>query len=211
MAQPMFSRWMQDDAFALQLKEAGGNAALFGSLPDPRRARAWLVALCLYRFDDKLRDVIRRDLEFYGRTPGGIPIVQFFFGVMADIASDPSEYPFCLSEREFAYYSKQNFGDTIENVEGIYKPPNFYVALMQDIGSAGFGVVLGAAVGVMLPETAAGAGLVGTFSPALAKTMLMGIGSATLNHLMPGGSWDAAKKNRLWPRYELDYKRRLLP
>jgi hypothetical protein len=42
--------------------------------------------------------------------------------LLAGIDNTSGEYPVCLSDREFAYYSKQKFGDVILNVLGIYKP-----------------------------------------------------------------------------------------
>ena len=95
------------------------------------------------------------------------------------------------------------------DIEGIYHPPGFYVALMQDVLGIGVGMGTGIALPFLIPE-AAGTGVVSLSALGTASGRA-GIGAAvgsTVNHLMPGGSWDAGRKNTLWPRYEADFKRR---
>ena len=123
----------------------------------------------------------------------------------------PDRYPFCLTDREFRYYGRTYFGDTIPNLDGIYHPPSFFRALLEDIGGVRVGVLVARFLPVLIPQ---GAGAAAAISPSLAVAgsraeVGAAVGGLTA-HLLPGGSWDAANKAILWPRYQADYYRRLM-
>ncbi len=203
-------RWLRQDAVALQLQEANGNAALFGSVPEPERAAKCLVGLCFYRFDPRVGQEITNNLQFYSSKPGSASIAAWFLGLMMAIENSPQDYPFCLSEKEIAFYAKQNFGDEINDIEGIYHPPSFYQALAQDIVGYVLGVIVGAGAVAMFPEAAAGATVGGKLAPRFAQVAAGNVTGSIVTHLIPGDAWDAATKSRRWRRYELDWRRRQL-
>ena len=205
------SRWLQDDAVSLQLQEVRGYLAMLDESDDPARLRGWFVALCLFRADKAVKARLQASLAAAQQAQRGKPSYVWLLSMMADIERSPESYPFSLSEREFAYHSTLNFGGKIQDLEGIYHPPNFYKALAQDTVGIGLGVVAAAALPMLIPEAAGAAALslpgLATASGRAAAGALIGGGASKL---MPGGSWDAAKKSMLWPRYLADYHRRSL-
>ena len=115
-----------------------------------------------------------------------------------------------MSEREFEFYSKQNFGDEIQNLEGIYHPPKYCNVLARNA----FGIPATAAIGFVasaaIPEAIAGAALAARLSPAVACTALSAGAGTAVTHFLGGDPFDARTKSLLWPRYEADFKRRQL-
>ncbi len=204
-------RWLQPEAVTLQTREADGNPSMISSTPEPDRVRAWLVGLCLYRFDDGLKQQLSSEFTAYATKPGYAAAVSWLIGLMLDIDDDPAAYPFSLSEKEFTFYSRQNFGDEIQNLEGVYHPPHFYDVLAKDV----FGGLATIAVGVLavsaFPEAAAGAAIVSRVAPQVARAAA-NTGAATVAaHFLGGDPFDARRKQALWPRYQLDYRRRQIP
>ncbi len=100
---------------------------------EPERAIKCLVGLCFYRFDPQVGQEIKKNLQFYSSKPGHIAIAVWFLGLMKAIEDSPQDYPFCLSEKEFTYYSEQNFGGQVKDIGELYHPPSYYQALIQDI------------------------------------------------------------------------------
>jgi hypothetical protein len=183
---------------------------MFAACPDPGLARRCFVGLCLIRASPGVRDAIQKDLGSVKPWQPWQQIRLLFSILLAGIDNSPEEYPFCLSDREFAYYSKQNFGDVIPNVLGIYKPPNFYQQLAFAVGGVAVGVGIVALAGALIPEEAVGAAGLGAMAPGLARGMITGGMSFASDKFFSADPFDAATKNRLWPRYQLDYQRRLL-
>ena len=201
---PLPSRWLQDDAIALQLQEV---RAIPSMLSDDQERR-WFVALCLFRADKAIKARLQHELAATKRLT---PFYTWFVSLMFGIEDDPAAYPFSLSEREFAYYATTTFGGKMGDIEGIYHPPNFYKALAGDTVGIVLGAAAGAALPFLIPEAAGATALslpgLATASGRSASGAAIGSG---VSHLIPGGSWDAARKSTLWPRYQLDYKRRSL-
>ena len=198
------SRWLQDDAINLQLREV--NA--IPSMLNDNQERRLFAGLCLFRADKRIKAQLQQDLTTLKRfTPFHICFSSLLFA----IEDDPAAYPFSLSEREFSYYANTIFGGKLGDIEGIYHPPGFYVALVQDIVSLVVAPVIGALAVAALPEaTSASALSLPALATASGRAAIGGAMGSVVSHLMPGGSWDAGRKNRLWPRYEVDFKRRSL-
>ncbi len=178
--------------------------------PEPDRVRAWLVGLCLYRFDDRLRQRLNADFTTYATKPGYQAAVAWLIGLMLDIDDDPSIFPFSLSEQEFTFFSKQSFGDEIPNLEGVYHPPHFYNVLAKDVGTVIVTGAVGMVAAAAFPEAAVGAAIVGRVAPQLARAATNTIAATATAHFLGGDPFDARRKQTLWPRYELDYRRRRL-
>lgn len=199
-------RWFRDDAVRLQLGEVGATMEMLDDQTSPL-----FVGLTLFRFDAGLKRAIVEALTRSQARQRFSPSNDWLLSLLHDIERDPQRFPFSLSEREFAFYARTNFGDKMPALEGVYQPPGFYKALAEDLIS----MTALSFVGVFLPLIVPGAATASaTSAPALAtaggRAVFSGALYGGIAHLMPGGSWDAADKNILWPRYRSDYYRRLL-
>ncbi len=71
-------------------------------------------------------------MEAYRNRQRFKPFITWLITLKFQVEDDPPSFPFCLNEKEFDYYSTQNFGGKIEDIKGFYKPPSFYRALAVD-------------------------------------------------------------------------------
>ena len=62
----------------------------------------------------------------------------------------------------------------------------------------------------MFPVEAVGGGIAAAVAPKAFNAAIASAGAAVANHFLPGGSFEAASLDRLWPRYEADNERRRL-
>lgn len=180
-------------------------------MPRPWTCAAAFYRLCFFRADLRVKNALETKLTEMRRKDGYTPVISWLTLLKFQIEDAPSDYPFSLNEREFAYYAEQNFGGEMKDISDIYKPANFYKALAEDVAVLGLGAALGATLPVLVPAWAAaeGAGAVlAEYGPAAARGVVGTLGGAGLKTVFPGGSWDAAKKDRLWRRYKLEYERR---
>ena len=206
-------RWLQDDVVKLQLQEVGGNLGMIGSTADPQQIRKWFVALTIFRQKADVKRALEDQLSAARKRLDISALVQWIISLKFQCEDSPGEFPFCLDEREFAYYANKEFGGEIRNIVGIYKPPSFYKALAQDIFGFGFGFGVGAGVvaTAAIPEEAGAAALsLPVLATAGARAAVSATAGAVTSRLMPGGAFDASRKRRLWPRYLTDYQRRTL-
>lgn len=201
------SAWLSDRAVNLQLFETGTNIGILDSAPDPALARRLFVALCFSRADLRVKQALESQLTAYRNKLNWTPVMSWLTVLKFQIEDDPSAFPFALNEKEFAYYAQQNFGGQIGDIKDIYKPPSFYGSLWQDIGVGLVGGIVGSILPGIIPVWAS-AGEFGIAATAVARSTVGSSAAAVLGHLLPGGSWDAAKKDRLWERYLSDYMRR---
>ncbi len=179
-------------------------------IPEPDRAIKCLVALCFYRFDLGVGQIIKQNLNFYATKPSGPALIGWFLATMMQIEDKPEAFPFCLSEREFVYYSKENFGEDVENAEGIYHPPDFYGSLVKFSIGLLLGVAAAGAVSSVLPEAAIGAAAISKFAPDLARAATGQVTGLVIGHVLGGDPIDAYEKTDRWKRYKLDLQRRTL-
>ncbi len=208
MAQPT-TPWLSDRAVDLQLQKVHMNIGVLNSTPDPSQSRRLFVWLNVFRADPRVRSALEDELTIYRNKLNYTPFIAWLTSLKFQIDDDPSAFPFALNEKEFAYYAQQNFGGQIGDIEDIYKPPNFYAALLQDLGL----IAAGSGAAIFLPALIpvwAGAGEVAAAGVSFARTAAGTAVGYGLAHILPGGSWDAAKKDRLWRRYTLDFERRSL-
>ena len=70
--------------------------------------------------------------------------------------------------------------------------------------TAAFGVMLAPAIADAAAAAAAGLATSSRMATGLAGSVV----GSTVAHILPGGAWDAAKKDHLWRAYETDYHRR---
>ncbi|TWB46624.1 hypothetical protein [Nitrospirillum viridazoti] len=204
-------RWLRDDAMALLLSEASCDFGMLNQTPDPQKARALVAGLCLIRMSDNFRFAFEKELDTLRHTLGWGPFYSWMIMTKFQVTENPDEYPFSLTDREFGYYATKEFSGKIGDVQGIYKPPNFYNALAQDIVSFSFGVGVGMIATAFIPEAAGAAALSGAaFGTTAARAAVSSLAGTVTSHLMPGNSWAAARAGRLWPRYLSEYNRRML-
>ncbi|MEC4594819.1 hypothetical protein VPG91_27735 [Nitrospirillum amazonense] len=204
-------RWLRDDAMALLLSEASCDFGMLNQTPDPQKARALVAGLCLIRMSDNFRFAFEKELDTLRHTPGWGPFYSWMIMTKFQVSENPDEYPFSLTDREFDYYATKEFGGKIGDTQGIYKPPNFYTALGQDVASFFFGVVVGMAATAFIPEVAGAAAFGGAaFGTTAARAAVSSLAGSVTSRLMPGNSWAAARAGRLWPRYLAEYNRRML-
>ncbi|TWB34656.1 hypothetical protein [Nitrospirillum pindoramense] len=219
-------RWLRDDAMALLLSEASCDFGMLNQTPDPQKARALVAGLCLIRMSDNFRFAFEKELDTLRHTPGWGPFYSWMIMTKFQVTENPDEYPFSLTDREFDYYATKEFSGKIGDVQGIYKPPNFYTALGQDIGTFFISVGVGMAATALIPEAAGVAALsrtvLGTaaakaaassgptFGVTTTRSAVSGFATGLASRLLPGNTWAAARSNRLWPRYLAEYNRRLL-
>ncbi len=208
MAQPA-TPWLSDRAVDLQLQEVNMNIGVLNPTPDPSPARRLVVWLNFFRAEPRVKSALEDELTAYRNKLNYTPFIAWLTSLKFQIEDDPSAFPFALNEKEFAYYAQQNFGGQISDIQEIYKPPSFYAAFAQDVAV----VFVGSAVAIALPALIplwAGAGEVAATGVSFARTAAGTAAGYGLAHVLPGGSWDAAKKDRLWKRYSLDFERRSL-
>lgn len=199
-------RWLQDDAVKLQLSEVHATLDMLDE-----RTRPIFVALTGYRFDPERKKLATSGLEAMQKEQKFSPAGTWLLSLVSKLQFSPEDYPFCLNDDEFEYYTRTNFGDKMPAIKNIYHPPNFYKALAEDLAT----LIIGGAVAVYLPALVPGAANVSATSAsglatAGGRAVVGGAVNSGLSHILPGGSWDAAHKNIRWPRYLADYQRRLL-
>ncbi len=204
-------RWLRNDAVALQLSEVGWTLPMLARAPDPDLVRRWFVTLCLFRHDPHLKAAFERDLMQHGAARGG-PYTGWITSLKFQCTATPEEFPFCLNEKEFAFYSNKFFGGKIGDIEGIYKPPSFYSALGASLIKFGVGVVAGAFAIAAVPEEAGAGALSAPFlATAGGRAAISATVGAAADRLIPGGlTPESGRDRRLWPRYVADAQRRQL-
>lgn len=200
--------WLRDDAVRLLLREAGGNGFILSTTPDPARARSLLVGLTLFRFDGSLKRKMQKDLTDLRWKPGWTPFAGWLTITMLTAERDPESWPFCQSEREFAYYAGKNFGGELGAIEGIYHPPSFYGTLARNAFGVVFGVAAATTAVSLFPEAVVGAAAVAKLAPAVARGYATAAAGVVSSHFLSGDPIDAYEKQTLYPRYEADYQRR---
>ena len=207
------SPWLSDAAINLQIQEVNGLPSMLALTPDKERVHAWFGMLCILRADPAIKRALDDELAAYRHKPGWTPVVSWLTLLKLGIADAPQDYPFSLNEREFAMYATQHFGGRMEDVSGIYKPPNFYKALFHDVFALVAGGMAGAMLAASVPEWAAAgaaASMVAKAAPRAARSVGTMLGSWTAQDLLPGGTMSALRKDVLWRRYSLDLQRREL-
>ena len=165
----------------------------------------------MFRHDPNIKAQLERELTANRAALGG-PFTAWITSLKFQSSDNPEEFPFCLNEKEFAFYATKFFSGEIKNIEGIYKPPSFYSALGVSIVKFGFGIIAGAVAISTIPEEAGAAAL---SAPALAtaggRQTITAVSGFAADKLLPGGlKPEQDRDRRLWPKYLADYHRRLL-
>ncbi|MBS0980905.1 hypothetical protein [Acetobacter thailandicus] len=128
--------------------------------------------------------------------------------VMDKIIIDPESYPFALSEVEFATYATQIFDGEIQNIQSTYHAPNYYIDAAKLAMTSVFGLVSGAIMTVVMPETLAAGAVMSRLAPAIAKTVASGVGGKIAAAVLPVDLRKDYQQKTLWPIYNLDLERR---
>ena len=128
--------------------------------------------------------------------------------VMDKIIIDPESYPFALSEVEFATYATQIFDGEIQNIQSTYHAPSYYIDAAKLAMISVFGLVSGAIMTVVMPETLAAGAVMSRLAPAIAKTVASGVGGKIAAAVLPVDFRKDYQQKTLWPIYNLDLERR---
>lgn len=206
-----YHRWLQDDAVKLQVQEVLGSWDLFQFAPDPMKARALFVGLCFIRLSHDFRCALDDEVEKLRHQPNWITFTSWWTMRQYDVIRHPEDYPFALTDDEFDDYSIKNFGGQFPYIRSTYHPPNFYRALLGDIISLVIAAGASRFADVVIPRIAGVGSLAEAgWAGAAVKQGAKVAGGAAAQKLFPGGSWDASKKDMIFPRYVLESNRRVL-